>query len=567
MTDDLHPQELLSWDLLGGPEGGSVYALALAEFDETVAFAATGIGIFRSKGDHKDVGKTWARLADSPGKTMAIAISPNFPDDHFLVAGNRTGIYYSPDGGASWQGAQMPRTTSAIQALVISPDFAKDGVILAGTEEDGVLISEDHGRQWTTRNFGFLDACVYTLAISPGFSSDETAFSGTNTGLYRTINGGRAWREVAFPAETGPILSLGISPAFSRDETIFAGTEEAGLLRSTNRGKSWHVLEIPGTMVNAIQVSNDYEEDHNVIISTENGIFQSSDNGNHWQVMFEVEGVICLGAIGQSLLAGLIDHGLYRCNDLTSWEPVDGFFAREISSFRLSPAFEQDFIAFSYGTGEGIWRTMDGGKSWVCLNDGLPGTGISDIQLSPAFHHNHRIYTASSDGVLMSHDAGEHWDICYSEPVNHLAISPSGRTLLAGTGGVGVVISRDSGLHWESLGGPWATEGDIQAVALGSDNQFFVAAVDALSHNLVIGQGRPGQWRRILSHPSTNELVFFYIPTSYSADNLWYASTGSNVWRVGLRKDLDPEGLPISRGTRSSKRSVNFVPGGDANDQ
>jgi photosystem II stability/assembly factor-like uncharacterized protein len=553
MTENSQIQAQKTWDLIGGPEGGSVFALTLAKYDEYLALAATGIGVFTSTGSEQNVGKIWKRLADSPGKTMAIAISPNFQTDRLIVAGNRSGIYISTDAGISWQGAEMPRTTSAIQALVFSPDFLRDGIIMAGTEEDGVFISEDRGRRWVTRNFGFLDACVFCLAFSPSFARDEIAFAGTSTGLYRTINGGRAWREVSFPSETGPILSLGISPFFSQDGTVIAGTEEAGLLYSNDKGKTWRSLETPGTMVNAVQISQHYDKNKNVFIATENGIFLSEDNGDHWRILLEVEGVLSLAAMDHVVIAGLIDLGVYHSHDLVTWTPATIFYARELSGFRLSPAFEQDHIAFSCGIGEGIWRTSNGGRRWECLNEEIPGTGISEIVCAPAFHTNHLVYAASIDGVLISRDGGDHWDTCYSEPINHLAISPSGRTLMGGTEGQGVVISHDSGLHWTSLAGPWEYEGDIQAVALGSDNQFFIASIDPVSHQLVLGYGRPGQWRRILSQPSSGELVSFYIPTSFSADNLWYAATGSKVWRVGLRKDADQEGLPIRGGPVAQK--------------
>ena len=494
------------------------------------------------------IGKEWTRLIDSPGRVFAIGVSPNFERDHLVVAGSQAGIFISLDEGESWQISSLPRTSSAIQSLAFSPDFGRDGIILAGTEEDGVLFSEDRGYHWSTRNFGFLDACVYVVAISPSFPSDEIAFAGTNTGLYYTYNSGRAWRELPFPSDTGPILSLGLSPSFDEDGTIFVGTEEGGLLYSTSKGKSWHLLTTPGTMINAIQVSPDYKLNHTLIISTEEGVFISKDRGSHWQKLFEIEGISCLASSENILLIGMIDDGILRSPDLEKLEPVSGLFAREITSFKLSPAFEQDGFAVSCGFGDGVWCTEDKGKTWTSLNDGLPGTGIYQVVFSPSFSRNHTIFAASTDGVLKSRDSGHTWEICYSEPVNSLAVSPSGHTLLAGTDGQGVVYSRDSGSHWESLPGPWEDEGDIKAVALGSDNQYFISSVNLSTHHLEIGYGKPGQWYRIYSQPTRNELVFFWIPASFPVDNLWYASTGSRIWRIGLRKDVNNEGMPIRGG-------------------
>jgi len=201
-----------------------------------------------------------------------------------------------------------------------------------------------------------------------------------------------------------------------------------------------------------------------------------------------------------------------------------------------------------YSSGEGLWRTKDRGITWNSLNDNLPSPYISSVIFSPGFAHNRMIFAGSSDGILISNDAGDTWQVLYGEPVNHLAISPSGNTLLAGTAGQGVLISKDSGNHWGPLPGPWEIEGDIQEIAVSSDNQFFIASIDPTNHNLEIAYGKPGQWHRIINQPAKNELVTFWIPPTFNVDNLWYASAGTKVWRIGLKKDTIKEGLPIKGG-------------------
>ncbi len=535
MDQNVNANRPSTWNLIGGPEGGSIAALALTCSGDYTAFAATGVGVFRSSGGAATIGKNWKRLVDSPGKALSVALSPDFQHHPYVVVGNQAGVFISADGGERWQAGRLPRTSSAVQVVSFSPDFDEDGILFAGTEEDGVMVSEDRGQNWETRNFGFLDACIYALAISPAFSRDEMAFAGTNTGLYFSYNSGRAWRELLFPSIAGPVLCLGISPAFSTDGTIFAGTEEGGLFRSKNRGKAWQLVDTPGSMINALSISPLFEQDATLEIVTENGIFQSSDGGDHWRKLVELEGVMCIAVRDQVAIAGQIGSGLIRSSDLNQWEGVSGFYARELVGLKLSPAFEGDGFALSYGMGDGIWRTQDGGRSWECLNPALPGPGIVEVLFSSQFAHDHILYAGSTDGVLVSRDSGDTWNVCYGEPVNHLALSPSGRTLLAGTAGQGVVFSWDS-VQWASLPGPWEVEGDIQAVQAGSDNHFFIASINLKSHNLEIGHGRPGMWSRVFNQPSRNELVSFWIPPSFTVDNLWYAATGGKIWRVDSGK-------------------------------
>ena len=79
---------------------------------------------------------------------------------------------------------------------------------LAGTLEDGVFSSTDRGGRWGAWNFGLFDLNVLCLALSPTWTRDETVYAGTETGLYRSTNGGRAWRHSGFPSELAPALCI-----------------------------------------------------------------------------------------------------------------------------------------------------------------------------------------------------------------------------------------------------------------------------------------------------------------------------------------------------------------------
>jgi len=87
-----------------------------------------------------------------------------------------------------------------VSSLVISPNYTHDGTLLAGTMEDGVFRSADRGSHWVAWNFGLLDLNVLYVAISPHFACDEILFAGTETGIFRSTNVGRAWREMDFPS-------------------------------------------------------------------------------------------------------------------------------------------------------------------------------------------------------------------------------------------------------------------------------------------------------------------------------------------------------------------------------
>ena len=87
-----------------------------------------------------------------------------------------------------------------------------------------------------------LDLNVFCMAISSDFANDETLFVGTESGIFRSTNGGRAWREVDFPTEFAPVLSLAVSPDYTNDGdggVLLAGTESCGLFCSEDGGRTW----------------------------------------------------------------------------------------------------------------------------------------------------------------------------------------------------------------------------------------------------------------------------------------------------------------------------------------
>jgi photosystem II stability/assembly factor-like uncharacterized protein len=221
----------------------------------------------------------------SPITTPSVCLSPEFFSDRSIFAGAIGGVLRSTNGGQDWNMVILPNPPPTITNLIISPNFKRDGVLLAGTLEDGILRSNDRGQRWAAWNFGLLDLRILSMVISPGFAEDETIYVGTELGIYRSTNGGRAWREVILPIENAVIICLAVSPAYQKDGTLLAGTESGDLVLSEDIGDTWRQLQIPTTdsPINAILLSQEFPLNPEIMILTADGIFFSENLDRAWK--------------------------------------------------------------------------------------------------------------------------------------------------------------------------------------------------------------------------------------------------------------------------------------------
>jgi photosystem II stability/assembly factor-like uncharacterized protein len=300
--------------------GRAVTALAISptfERDRT-CFAATLVGLFCST----DGGGIWRRLGDAGHAVAftAVVVSPGFAEDgQLLVAGLEGGVWSVTNGGASWTTGDFRGRPVEVSALALSPEFGRDGTAFAATMEHGVFVTRNRGALWEAGTFGLLDLDVTALAVSPRFARDETLFAATASGLFRSPNGGRAWREVGQPGEGAVVQCLACSPDYGADGVLYAGTELNGLFRSEDRGITWQPVgsTLPDPCVNAVALSPRYHEDHTVLIATNSAVYLSRDAGHTWSHHAEAPDALCLAitpsfSAGDLVLVGLAEHGVLR---------------------------------------------------------------------------------------------------------------------------------------------------------------------------------------------------------------------------------------------------------------
>lgn len=300
------------------PSIGTVSALAIGQrAGQTTVFVGTRTGVYTAPGS-QTAQAAWQTLPHAPTELLALAVSPTYAEDTTILAGTGYGLFISYDGGAQWPAVHTPMPNSVILCLCFSPNYKADGIILAGTLEDGIYYSDNRGEQWSYRGFGLLDAAVYALAISPNFAQDELLFAGTETALYYSYNGARAWKQLDFPEEAAPILSLALSSHFGQDQTIYAGTEQHGLYRSVDLGQSWQHVDLPATCINALAVA---PANGRLFAATNGGLYGADQRGTAWRCLLDRPDAFSLAGSDDCLVVGLIEQGAWqKTRDQINWQ-------------------------------------------------------------------------------------------------------------------------------------------------------------------------------------------------------------------------------------------------------
>ncbi|MDH5458531.1 MAG: hypothetical protein OEY26_07450, partial [Nitrospinota bacterium] len=106
------------------------------------------------------------------------------------------------------------------------------------------------------------------------------------------------------------------------------------------------------------------------------------------------------------------------------------------------------------GTGNGLFRSKDGGKSWQSLHEGLRDKNIRALVIPPSSPN--MIYAGTSKGIFLSEDGGDHWTDWFEESsglsnmdIQDLIIHPEKPEILFAATSDGLFVSQDEGDTWE----------------------------------------------------------------------------------------------------------------------
>jgi photosystem II stability/assembly factor-like uncharacterized protein len=270
---------------------------------------------------------------------------------------------------------------------------------------------------------------INQIVIDP--QSPDTLYAGTLPGtVFRSLNRGGSWTEVG-ASISDTVSSLAINPKNSA--VLYAGTISQGVYKSTNNGSFWSPINtgLPDSLINVIAI--DPADTNKVFVGSSDSLFVSTDGGATW-VSAGLDSVVVSDILfnpqaPDTIYVGTDSSGVFRSRDGgTTWVQVNnGLGSLRISGMAIHPT--QPDTLYSVTLDMGLFRSTDGGTTWTANNIGLTATNLSSIAIAPDNPNVLYVGTSSPAKIFKSADNGNTWsDITRNLPggpgVGSLAVHP-----------------------------------------------------------------------------------------------------------------------------------------------
>jgi len=316
--------------------------------------------------------------------------------------------------------------------------------------------------QWHSAGPSFQGGRIETIDCPPG--QPGTIYAGFGSGsLWKTTNQGLSWKCIFQDEATFSIGDVAVAP--SNPDIIYLGTGEglratrgytyvgSGIYKSVNGGKTWTFSGLPDSHHTGRLVVD--PNDANLVFAaiighmwsknTERGLYMTQDGGTTWSKILYLSDSV-----------GVVD---------AAWDPVN----------KILYAAAWQMIQ---GTGSGIYRSTDLGKSWKKCTDGFPeNPGIGRIGLAISPNHPNIMYAVADNRnkapgkgstdfigaeVYHSSDSGLHWNRTHNGLLDiysnfgwafgDIRVSPTDSKKIYVLG-VQTILSNDGGKSFSRLSG------------------------------------------------------------------------------------------------------------------
>lgn len=416
------------------------------------------------------------------------------------------------DGSAVWK--SVGPDGGSVPSIVVNPSNPNEAYAATSSDQGQVFRSTNGGSSW--KRVGAFTEAISSLALVPG--SPNAVYALGTTKIFKSRNEGATWAEIPLGAQcygaSGRILVSHANPnlilvaGYRVYRTTPSWASCLAVLRSTNGGRTWKTTPFePNSEFAYMRALVQSPSDARILFFAGDNyrdgkysysIYKSVNGGLSWSKIAEPK----LNATGLAVHPANPNRVFYASGDGVfrsadggaTWEANSGYLYA--TSLAIDPLNPETLHA---GSGPGCYRSTDGGITWVGSSTSPAGTGRSLAA------RGDRILYGSSAGIYRSTNGGVDYRACqtglkasYIAALAAAASSPS--TMFAAATSAGLYRSTNGGASWTKLPNfdlcdavfrivvdPTAAK-NIYALATGGLQYVFRSADGGLTWNQVLAE-------------------------------------------------------------------------------
>ncbi|WP_317897187.1 WD40/YVTN/BNR-like repeat-containing protein [Aurantibacillus circumpalustris] len=238
---------------------------SLKDEGKTLYIGTAGGGVWKST----NAGASYKSVFDKHCQSIgALAIDQKKPSTVYVGTGESNmrntvsigiGMYKTTDGGDNWKRIGLD-STEHIARIIIHPEnnkvifVAVPGALWSDSPHRGIYKSSDGGETWEKIFYIDKKTGCAELIMDPTnpkimfasmwqFRRQPFSFNsgGTTSGLYKTVDGGKTWKEITngLPEKPFGRIAMNLAPSDPKQMVAIVESKKTGLYISSDGGESW----------------------------------------------------------------------------------------------------------------------------------------------------------------------------------------------------------------------------------------------------------------------------------------------------------------------------------------
>ena len=326
-----------------------------------------------------------------------------------------------------------------------------------GAAGGGVWKTQDGGQSWTNISDGYFGGSIGAVAVSESDPNVIYVGGGEKTvrgnvsygyGLWKSIDGGKTWESLGLK-DSRHVGRIRIDP---RDPDrvyvavmgdLFKDSEERGVYRTTDGGKSWERVLFAGGAAGAVDIDIAAGNPRLLFASTwnirrtpyslesggrESTLYRSTDGGDTWEDLRDKPGLpkglwgisgVSISRADNDRVYAIIENekgGVFRSDDAgNTWQQVNDDRALRQRAWYYTRIYadpnDRDGV---YVMNVDYHHSTDGGRSFESAR--APHGDHHDLWIAP--ENSDRMIIGDDGGAQVSFDGGDNWSTYRNQPTS-----------------------------------------------------------------------------------------------------------------------------------------------------